>query len=154
MLTHYIIVRRDLPTAVQCAQVAHAAGESFVAWAIARTVAGKSVAWPSNLPMEFETDRDELSVDTREPSDDPSETRAVILGARSHGRLITLGNKLREANVPHVQILENGGPFAGEYTAIGLLPVEEVSGTVQALLRDYQLLPSAGLAGELVGDEP
>jgi peptidyl-tRNA hydrolase len=28
-ITHYIIVRRDLPTGTICAQIAHAAGESF-----------------------------------------------------------------------------------------------------------------------------
>lgn len=33
MFTHYIIVRRDLPFGVTCAMVAHAAGESFYAFA-------------------------------------------------------------------------------------------------------------------------
>ena len=44
-LTHYIVVRRDLPFGILAAQIAHAAGESFYAFALPKiTVSNRTMA--------------------------------------------------------------------------------------------------------------
>ena len=93
-LTHYIIVRRDLPLGVVCAQVTHAAGESFGRWACGRSTYD---VWQSG-------------------------TTAVVLGVGTQRRLLNLEKKLKRHHVPHVAVREPDAPWNGQLMAIGLYP--------------------------------
>lgn len=92
-LTHYLIVRRDLPLGVMCAQLAHAAGESFFQL-------GLSAVPPVNIER----------------------TTVVVLGARNEHRLKRLEAKLQQVHIPHAAIREPDAPWDGQLMAIGLVP--------------------------------
>lgn len=94
-LTHYCIVRRDLPFGVICAQLTHAAGESFY-----------------RLPQ-FSTG-----------SQYSTHTIAVVLGARNETKLLKLEDWLKEDDVPHVAIREPDAPWYNQLMAIGLVPAQ------------------------------
>lgn len=137
-LTHYIVVRRDLPLGVLAAQVTHAAGESFYKLACVaqvrehpvsnREVAGSSpAAGSTSFPGSSEKERvdnDEAagSIPARGATFDPSETYAIVLGARNESRLLKLERALREAGVPHVAVREPDSPYNGQLMAVGLVP--------------------------------
>jgi len=97
-LTHYIIVRRDMPLGVVCAQVTHAAGESF-----ARTCLWDNTVGSHNLPG----------------------TVAIVLGARDEKQLKYYERRLEKAGVDYTAIHENAGFAAGQMTAIGCWPTED-----------------------------
>lgn len=95
-LTHYIIVRRDLPLGVIAAQTTHAAGESFAAYV---------ERWKSR-PV--------------------SPTYAVVLEAASSRQLRKLEGQLKAHGVQHKAIREPDAPWNGALMAIGLWPVDRV----------------------------
>lgn len=108
-LTHYIIVRRDLPFGVTMAMVAHAAGESAY--------------WFSRGSSVKEHLLDKQEVGGSSPSLGAiSDATVVVLGARNESRLIRLRNDLASANIMHVAIRETDGVYAGQLMAIGLWP--------------------------------
>jgi hypothetical protein len=109
-LTHYIVVRRDLPVGVLLAMVAHAAGESFYRLASTFTVA----------------------------SFNPSETIAIVLGARNEGRLEKLAHALHADSVPCVEIHEVDGEYAGQLLAIGIVPGDKSA--LAPFVRDFHML--------------
>ena len=115
-LTHYIIVRRDMPLGVVCAQVTHAAGESFYIY-------GERVNEPYE-PLDIEG------------------TVAVVLGVRNEKSLLYYHKRLYKARIAHIPILENAGPFAGQYTAIGVLPTTDRA-SVRSVLK--KLMPLSDL---------
>jgi peptidyl-tRNA hydrolase len=109
-LTHYIIVRRDLPLGVVCAQVTHAAGESYAAFV-----------------------RDDVY---KRESDEP--TSAVVLGVKSERQLKNLEKKLKRHHVKHFAMREPDAPWLGQLMAIGLWPTERDS--VTHILEKYNLI--------------
>lgn len=137
-LTHYIVVRRDLPLGVLAAQVTHAAGESFYKLACVaqgehpvfnREVAGASPAagstsFPGSSVQSASPQGVEVagSIPARGATFDPSETYAIVLGARNESRLLKLERALREAGVPHVAVREPDSPYNGQLMAVGLVP--------------------------------
>lgn len=52
----------------------------------------------------------------------PPGTNAVALGVPGEARLLELGRTLTAAGIPHVQITETEGAFAGQVMAIGCAP--------------------------------
>jgi len=52
----------------------------------------------------------------------PPGTNAVALGVPSEARLLELGRTLTAAGIPHCQITETEGTFAGQVMAIGCAP--------------------------------
>lgn len=111
-LFHYIVVRRDLPAGDICAQVAHAAGESFYKLR------------PSSSDAERSVSNGEAGA-SQAPSGstfDPSRTVVVVLGSRNEGRLQRLEQQLVEKQVAHVSIRETDGPWNGQLMAVGLVP--------------------------------
>lgn len=128
-LTHYVVVRRDLPTGVLLAMVAHAAGESFYRLACPRSsekerllskqeVSGSSPDWGSIF--------------------NPAETIAVVLGSRNEGRLTKLANALHNAGIQYVGIHEIDGDFAGQLMAIGVVPGDK--DRISPLVNDFHML--------------
>lgn len=111
-LTHYIVVRRDLPFGVICASLVHAAGESF--YALCRRSSEKE-----HLVSNQEAAGSSPAVG---PTFDPAQTVAVVLGARNEGRLRRLAQQLTVKAIPHVVVLETEGEFSGQVMAIGLVP--------------------------------
>lgn len=85
-MTHYVIVREDLPKGVLAAHVCHAAGESGPA---------------------------------------PPGSIAVVLGVESEAQLIRIAGKLDARGVLYVLIRENAGPYDGQVTAIGIMPISD-----------------------------
>lgn len=147
-LTHYIVVRRDLPFGILAAQVAHAAGESFYAFALPkvtfsnRTMASGGYAaaapsGPSSSVSESQTFFFPSSSET--PPFVAAETIAVVLGARNEGKLARLELELTGAAIPHVVVREVNGEYAGQLMAIGLLPGEK--DTLAPYVNDFQMLP-------------
>lgn len=128
--THYIVVRRDLPFGVLCAQIAHAAGESFYAL---RPGSSEERAPVSNQEVAG-------SNPARGSTFNPSQTIAVILGARNEHRLKRLAADLLQANVPHVVIQEPDPPYDGQCMAIGLVPGDKSE--LAAHVRGYHMLPN------------
>jgi hypothetical protein len=94
-LTHYIIVRKDMPTGAACAQITHAAGESFFYYK------------PKRLGLLEEG------------------TVAVVLGVENQNCLKYYAKRLRQAGIKFVMIRENEGPLANQVTAIGVVPTED-----------------------------
>lgn len=124
-MVHYIIVRRDLPLGIVLASVAHAAGESFY-----------QVAQQSTHEL--------LEVEGFEPS----ETIAIVKGARNVWRLTKLAHALLEAGVRHVVVRETDGAYAGQVMAIGIVPVTKGTAVkYRELLNDFQLLQELGTPG-------
>jgi hypothetical protein len=135
-LTHYIIVRRDLPFGQILAQVAHAAGESFALFPSSsvkerptsqddREVGGSSPSSGANLQRQLSDAgdrRDWDECDRLEAAYDLSKTVAVVLGARNEQRVNRLAKVLEAARVPHATIIETDGAFAGQTMAVGIMP--------------------------------
>lgn|SRR3990167_6978572 len=107
MLTHYIIVRRDIPLGVLAAMVTHVAGESGALY--------------------------QDSYDGRFRG-----ARAVVLEVKNELALYKAGALLFKHDIQFVDMKEHGGPYDGQYMAIGLVPVE--SDVVEAVLRPFQTL--------------
>lgn len=99
-LTHYCIIRADLPLGVACAQLVHAAGESS----------------HGNLP---------------------ASTFAVVLHAASEEQLLTIYQKLTEADIPSVLVREPDAPWCGQAMSIGVSPGPRER--VRRILRDLPL---------------
>lgn len=150
--THYIVVRRDLPFGILAAQIAHAAGESFYAFALPkvtfsnRTMASGGYAaaapsGPSSSALEHQSFSLECggSIPSSGSSFVASETIAVVLGARNEGKLARLELELTGAAIAHVAIREVDGEYAGQLMAIGLLPGEK--DTLAPFVNDFQMLP-------------
>jgi hypothetical protein len=117
-MIHYIIARRDLKRTVRgstlgviAAQVTHAAGESFAAWAFRR---------PNPLALL-----------------DP--TIACVLGVPNEQALKRLEKKLKAAKVPHIAVREPDAPWNGQLMTIGLWPMD-MTDAHRRLLRRYTLL--------------
>lgn len=103
-MTHYVIVRKDVPLGVIAAQVTHAAGESFAKWAFAFAHAKHTKVFPSLLRGE--------------------PTTAVVLEADDNEHLKKIARMLRKKNIHHVAICEPDAPWNGQMMAIGVLPGE------------------------------
>lgn len=93
-LVHYVIVRRDLPLGVMCAQVVHAAGESAAQY---------------------------VNDETGEPFE---HAVAVVLEVEDEQALIDTQMNLVRNGVRLVPIDEEGGPYHNQQMALGLVPVE------------------------------
>jgi len=50
---------------------------------------------------------------------------AVVLGVPNEAELNAVAKRLAAAGVLHVPIHENAGPFAGQATAIGVMPISD-----------------------------
>lgn len=116
-LTHYILIRRDIPAGHACAQITHAAGESF--WFYAH--------WGGHRHF-------------------PEGTVAVVLGVRNERALRYYAKRLSDAEVPFLTIVENAGLLAGQMTAIGVIPTadrEKVFKVLKKLqpVREFDGLP-------------
>lgn len=98
LLTHYIVIRRDLTFGEYSAQLAHA-GE---AWLLRPLPGDRTERLPIN------------------------EVTAIVKGIRNEGRLLKLEKQLIAAGVPHVAIREEegekGGRIAGQLTVISFVP--------------------------------
>lgn len=95
-LTHYILIRRDLTTGAGCAQITHAAGESFADYCADR--------WLDDIPRG---------------------TVAVVLGVRSERALREWQRRFNDHGIPYRAIWENAGPYANQLTAIGCWPTDD-----------------------------
>ena len=156
-LYHFLICRRDIPLGDVCAQLAHAAGESFYKFAYSGSsarersrsnggeVGGVIPSQSSNL-IAGSSDV-EHGVESRDatsqvaPRANISQTVAVVLGARNEYRLAKLSAVLEQNGIDHVAIRETEGPLAGQLTAIGLVPVdEERREFVRMFLHEFHLL--------------
>lgn len=114
MLTHYIIVRKDIPLGVVAAMITHVAGESGALY--------------------------QDSYDGRFRG-----ARAVVLAVENELDLYKAGAYLFKHEIQFVDMKEHGGPYDGQYMAIGLVPIESetVVGrgkTVSEVLRHYLTL--------------
>lgn len=162
-LTHYIIVRRDLPLGVVLAQVTHAAGESYYKFAhvaqqkeresvlvehrpIKPKVAGSNPAVGSiSFPGSSEKEHDSLRAGVVAGSSpapgaifNPNQTYAIVLGARNEHRLLKLERALVAANVLHVAVREPDEPYNGALMAIGLVPAN--AHELRPHLSDFHML--------------
>jgi peptidyl-tRNA hydrolase len=165
-LTHYLVVRRDLPLGALLAQLAHAAGESFFLLAevaqktehpggepepvtpvavSAEEVGGSSPSLGSisgggerRLTSDGASRSGEVGSQPAYPAK-PKPT-VVVLGARNEQKLLRLQAQLRLANIPHVAIREPDAPFLGQLTAIGVVPAAREA--VARYFRDFQTLRS------------
>lgn len=127
-LTHYIVVRRDLPFGVLLAMVAHAAGESFYKLACLRS---------SEKERPTFSREDVGSIPTGGSPFDPSQTIAIVLGARNVARLGWLCMKLDVMAIPYSVITETDGEFAGQLMAIGVVPTDRAD--VRKIVNEFQL---------------
>jgi hypothetical protein len=147
-LTHYVVVRRDLPFGVILSMIAHAAGESFYKLAsCTMTVAGDlaigtmasgGYCSPSSV-LERQTFSLEVggSIPSGSSTLDPSTTIAVVLGARNQARLDKLAQALLAEMVPCVEIRETDGEFAGQLMAIGIVPGDKAF--LAPFVRDFHM---------------
>jgi hypothetical protein len=126
-LTHYIVVRRDLPFGQILAQVAHAAGESFY-------LLGRHSSVKEQLTFSQQVGGSSPSGGS---TINPEETVVVVLGARNEGRLRRLQRILLEGGTAHTTIREVDGEYAGQYMAIGLVPGEKVE--LQTYVNDFHM---------------
>jgi hypothetical protein len=62
---------------------------------------------------------------------------AVVLEAKNEKHLEKIGKHIWELGLDRVEIVENSGPYAGQFMAIGVVPCAR-----DARLNDYQLLKS------------
>lgn len=163
MLTHYVIIRRDLPVGVMCAQIVHAAGESFAAYVAHLSGGGERRLAPVALTSNEERVarnhptgpcRDSSEKERRIYSEvagsspalgpihtDFSRTKSVVLGARNVSRLTNLSRALTVADIAHTSICEPDAPYHGALMAIGLWPIADTT-LARDVLRDYHLLRS------------
>ena len=132
-LTHYIIIRRDLPFGAIVVNVAHAAGESFYQFAHHAGVAQSQSDGRASVPEVGSSRLPTGSI----PID---RTTAVILGARNEAKLLRLEQALIEYGFPHLAIREPDAPYDGALMAIGLEPtVRVVNGVLDLFLNQFQL---------------
>lgn len=154
-LHHYIVVRRDLPTAVICAQIAHAAGESFYQLAQAGVaqlserrearksgpeVGGGNPSSGSIIGGALDA-ASGVNPDSPATLPDPSRTVVVILGARNEAKLRRLERQLVLAGIMHVAVREPDKPWDGALMAIGLMP--GLKADLSACVNEFQLLTFA-----------
>jgi hypothetical protein len=155
VLTHYVIVRRDLPFGTLCAQLTHAAGESFYrlpqfpARSSSESTSHRLGDGGSN-PSErtnagvaqcSEQQVSSLQVGGSNPSPGSislSHTIAVVLGARNELRLLKLERTLLAAGIPHVAIREPDAPWHNQLMAIGLVPAPREA--VSRYMKDFQTI--------------
>lgn len=139
-LTHYIVVRRDLPFGTILAMVTHAAGESFYAplaqpehsTSVERSDAGNVQGAPSGGSSVKEHSQEGSVVQVHPPG-----PIAVVLGARNERKLERLRVKLMDAGIPFVSIHEPDAPWNGQLMAIGLVPTTDLR--VSKMVNDFQL---------------
>lgn len=127
-LTHYIVVRHDLPLGVVAAMITHAAGESFYFFARSRSSA-----------KEHRLDKPEGGGSSPSGIASIKDTRAVVLRATDGGHLIDLLPKLKKLSLAFVLIEETEGIYAGQPMAIGLHPVVRTE-EIRKMFNGYQLL--------------
>lgn len=158
-LTHYVVVRRDLPFGVVLAMLTHAAGESFFRYGQRPTFRGSSVKERPAASVNEADGRSEVEVLPAEPipgspvassSDEgergpslgPSTTHpiatAVVLGARSESKLLRLERLLLQHGVPHVAVREPDAPWSGQLMAVGLEPTADLE-AVRDLVNEFQI---------------
>jgi hypothetical protein len=154
-LTHYVIVRRDLPFGVLCAQLTHAAGESFyllhqhplVAQCSEHVPLGDEVGGsnPSERTIlcRDSSVKEQPTFSRQVVGSSPtpgsiSRTIAVVLGARNESKLQRLERQLLAANIPHVAIREPDAPWDSQLMAIGIVPT--LRHLVRPYLSDYQTI--------------
>lgn len=146
-LTHYIVVRRDLPFGTILAMVTHAAGESFYAplaqpeqpTSVGGSDAGNVQGAPSGGSSET-VEQSGLSRKVGGSSPSPRTTLgpiAVVLGARNEKKLERLRVKLMDAGIPFVSIHEPDAPWNGQLMALGLVPTTDLM--VSKMVNDFQL---------------
>lgn len=112
-LCHYIIVRRDLPVGTIFAQITHAAGESFYAYACR-----------GSSEKEQRCDSPQVGGSSPSPGSIPIDrTKAVVFGCRNETRLLKLEQALKDCGFRFVAIREPDAPHHGALMAIGLEPV-------------------------------
>lgn len=123
-LTHYIVVRRDLPVGVIYAQIAHAAGESFYQLASRGWTMPSDSIFPGSSVLEHQTFSLEVggSTPSRGSTFVAAETIVVVLGARNEQRLKRLEIALLDTGVIFTSIRETEGTYRGQLMAIGLMP--------------------------------
>lgn len=132
VLTHYVVIRRDLTFGEYSAQLAHA-GEAYALRrdheAELRSIANARLADPFGGVAPYEV----MGLNT---------TVAVVKGARTEHRLVRLEQALLAAKVPHVAIRgeqgENGGRLAGQLTCISLMPAERDQ--VEPFVREFHTI--------------
>jgi peptidyl-tRNA hydrolase len=107
MLTHYIVVRKDLPVGVMAAMVTHAAGES-------------ASLYQDRYDGRFRG------------------ATAVVLEVEDQDGLEKAVGKLFNAGVPYVTVYERGGPYDGQFMAIGVVPTERDK--VAPVFENYRLI--------------
>ena len=125
-LTHYILIRKDIPTGAATAQIVHAAGESFYLFG-ANTGFRKSVGG----------------------------TVAVVLGVRDERALKYYARRLRDAEINAIVIKENSGPLAGQFTAIGVFPTrdrESVRKVLKKLMPLKEFEPPSHQSNEMLSE--
>jgi hypothetical protein len=147
VLYHYIVVRRDLPVGVTVAQVAHAAGESFAAYASSsvkehRTfspeVGGSSPSSRTSLPPPSQEGVASNGEGALKATGGAIPTpHVVVLGARDQVVLARLARKALTAGVRFVSIVEPDAPYHGELLALGFWPAERE--VVRPLVEKFQL---------------
>lgn len=133
-LTHYVVVRRDLPFGVICAQLVHAAGESFYALGCppadavveathqALPVPSRQLSLDSSVGEQRVFNPKVAGSIPAPGSFNPEMMYAVVLGARNEKKLKTLRDRLSFAGIGHVAIVEPDPPYSGQLMAIGLFP--------------------------------
>lgn len=129
-LTHYVVIRRDLPLGTMCAQIVHAAGESSY----------KLHECRNSSVLERRVTSPEVggSIPSCGSIFDISKTTAVVLGARNEGKLERLEQRLLKAGVQHVAVREPDAPYNGELMAIGLVPADRE--LVADYVREFNIL--------------
>jgi hypothetical protein len=158
-LHHYVVVRRDLPFGVICAQLAHAAGESFYLLSDIRASVAAASSEAGGVRPSARANHagvaqrksaggslPEVVGSSPSPGSIPKPT-VVVLGARSLARLETLERHLLRSGLPHVAVREPDAPWDGQLMAIGLVPAErDAIITACRSLLDYQVLSEEHLA--------
>lgn len=91
-----------MPLGHVCAHVAHAAGESFYYYA--QLIQNPDAGLPNIIG---------------------SGTVAVVLGVRDEKSLRYYAKRLYKQGIRYDLIIENAGPFAGQATAIGVIPTAD-----------------------------
>ncbi len=111
-LVHYIFVRRDLPIGTIAAMVTHAAGESAA---------------------KYESKQDNIF---NEPIFNGA--TAVVLEAKDEKHLNWIADYLFSLSIDFTEVHESGGPYSGQFMAIGVVPAEREA--VSEKMRDFQTL--------------
>lgn len=194
-LTHYIVVRRDLPLGVILAQVTHAAGESFyklaevaqrkssgfltrgsevqvlpsappfpplfpagsVAGVLTDAVGSNPAPGASSGGTGLEALPDTTSAQRESPAVNgergpgsanygtfnPSETYAIVLGARNESKLYKLLRHIIRDRIPHVAVFEPDEPYNGALMAIGLVPAPKQK--IMMYINDFHMLKELGV---------